>query len=247
MTWSIEDNANVLQAIAGFDARDSATVDRAVPDYTRGLEAGVRGLTIGYVRDIGEAIAVESAVTEGLEDVVAELKLQGATVVDVSLPLPPSRYRELTTLISGTERATVHERDFVEKGHLMGRELREALMMGTAARGVDYVTAQRRRRELADSMDALISRFDAILLPCAYRTATPFSDPDLVKDFQGRSATTAFNISGHPALAMRTGFDDAGLPTGAQLVGRYFDEALVLRIARAYERARDWHTRRPTL
>ena len=247
MTWSIEDNANVLQAIAGFDARDSATVDRAVPDYTRGLEAGVRGLTIGYVRDIGEAIAVESAVTEGLEDVVAELKLQGATVVDVSLPLPPSRYRELTTLISGTERATVHERDFVEKGHLMGRELREALMMGTAARGVDYVTAQRRRRELADSMDALVSRFDAILLPCAYRTATPFSDPDLVKDFQGRSATTAFNISGHPALAMRTGFDDAGLPTGAQLVGRYFDEALVLRIARAYERARDWHTRRPTL
>jgi len=232
MTWSIEDNANVLQAIAGFDARDSATVDRPVPDY---------------VRDIGEAIAIEQAVTEGLEDVVAELKLQGATVVDVSLPLPPSRYRELTTLISGTERATVHEKDFVEKGHLMGRELREALMMGTAARGVDYVTAQRRRRELADSMDALVSRFDAILLPCAYRTATPFSDPDLVKDFQGRSATTAFNISGHPALAMRTGFDGEGLPTSAQLVGRYFDEAMVLRIARAYERARDWHTRRPDL
>lgn len=247
MTWSIEDNANVLQAIAGYDVRDAATADRPVPDYLRGLEAGVAGLTIGYVRDIGEDIAIEPSVVAGLEDVVASLRAQGAIVVDVSLPLPPSRYRELTTLISGTERATVHEKDFVERGHLMGRELREALMMGTAARAVDYVTAQRRRSELASSMDALVSRYDGILLPCAYRTPTPFSDPDLVKDFQGRSATTAFNISGHPALSMRTGFDAEGLPTSAQLVGRYFDEAMVLRIARAYERSREWHLRRPTL
>jgi aspartyl-tRNA(Asn)/glutamyl-tRNA(Gln) amidotransferase subunit A len=118
-------------------------------------------------------------------------------------------------------------------------------MNGFNARAVDYVAAQRRRAELAASMDAAVRGFDAVLLPCLQHTAASFDDQPAVKASLAHSATTGFNISGHPALSMRTGFDDDGLPTSAQIAGRYFDEAMVLRVANAYERARDWHKRRP--
>ena len=92
-----------------------------------------------------------------------------------------------------------------------------------------------------------LASVDAVLLPGTLHTAPPASDPDRVKAFMSDAMTTAFNISGHPALAVRTGFDHDGLPTNAQIVGRYFDEATVLRVAHTYERARKWHERRPPL
>jgi aspartyl-tRNA(Asn)/glutamyl-tRNA(Gln) amidotransferase subunit A len=156
-------------------------------------------------------------------------------------------YRQVTTLISGSERASAHERDFIAHGDRMGREFRDSMMAGLAARSVDYLAAQRRRRELAAAIDAVVASVDALLLPGTLHTAPPASDPDRVKAFMSDAMTTAFNISGHPALAVRTGFDHDGLPTNAQIVGRYFDEATVLRVAHTYERARKWHERRPPL
>jgi aspartyl-tRNA(Asn)/glutamyl-tRNA(Gln) amidotransferase subunit A len=119
------------------------------------------------------------------------------------------------------------------------------MMAGLAARSVDYLAAQRRRRELAAAIDAVVASVDAVLLPGTLHTAPAASDPEKVKAFMSDTMTTAFNISGHPALALRTGFDHAGLPTNAQIVGRYFDEATVLRVAYAYEHEREWHKRRP--
>jgi aspartyl-tRNA(Asn)/glutamyl-tRNA(Gln) amidotransferase subunit A len=118
-------------------------------------------------------------------------------------------------------------------------------MTGFAHRAIDYVAAQRRRRELAQSMNAFVKEYDAVVTPCLNHTAAPMADAAAVKRCQMAGATTAFNISGHPALSLRTGFDEDGLPTSAQIVGRYFDEASVLRVAQTYERARDWHTVRP--
>ncbi len=244
-TWTVEDSAIVMNALAGPDPRDSGTANEPVPDYTRGLDGGVRGLRIAVVRDAGHPVGADAAVVAGIEDFVAVLKSEGAQIVEVDLPHPPARYREVTTLISGTERAAIHEKDFIEHADLMGRELRESIMAGLANRGVDYVAAQRRRRELAQSMNAFVSAFDAVLLPCLNHTAPPISDAAAVKRSQMAGATTAFNVSGHPALSVRTGFDATGLPTSAQVAGRYFDEAMVLRVAQAYERARDWHNKRP--
>ncbi len=247
LAWTIEDCAIVMQAIAGFDPRDPATVKVDVPDYSRDLESGCQGLVIGVIRDVGDGIASDPAVQEGLEDLISALAKGGARVVETQLPAPPASYRELTALLSGSERACVHEADFRDHADLMGRELREAIMAGSAARAVDYLAAQRRRSELAKAVDGVVASYDAIVLPGAHHTAPPFSDPDRVRRFMTDSVTTAFNISGHPALATRTGFDAEGLPTSAQIVGRYFDEATVLRVGRSYERARSWHERRPTL
>jgi len=244
MTWTISDCAHVLQAIAGFDPRDPGCADVAVPDYLARMADGVAGLTIGIMRDIGHSVSIDSANAAGIEDVASVLTDAGARLVEVSLPGPPLIYRQVTTLISGSERASAHEGDFIAHGDQMGRELRDSVMAGLAARSVDYLAAQRRRRELAAAVDAVVAGVDAVLLPGTLHTAPPASDADKVKAFMSDAMTTAFNISGHPALAVRTGFDQDGLPTNAQIVGRYFDEATVLRVAHTYERALAWHTRR---
>jgi aspartyl-tRNA(Asn)/glutamyl-tRNA(Gln) amidotransferase subunit A len=245
LAWTVEDCALVLQAIAGHDARDPGCADVPVPDYASGLAGGVSGLTIGVVRD--RSLDTDAANTAGIEDVASVLADAGASVIEVKLPGPPAIYRQVTTLISGSERAAAHEGDFLEHGEKMGRELRDAMMAGLAARSVDYLAAQRRRRELAAALDAVVAAVDAVLLPGSLHTAPPASDWDKVRAFMTDSMTAGFNVSGHPALAMRTGFDGEGLPTNAQIVGRYFDEATVLRVAHAYERARGWHEKRPAL
>jgi aspartyl-tRNA(Asn)/glutamyl-tRNA(Gln) amidotransferase subunit A len=247
MTWTIEDCARVLQAIAGFDARDPGCADVPVPNYLDRLAGGVAGLTIGIMRDVGHSVGIDPANATGIEDMASVLRDAGARLVDVCLPGPPLIYRQVTTLISGSERASAHERDFIAHGDRMGREFRDSMMAGLAARSVDYLAAQRRRRELAAAIDAVVASVDALFLPGMLHTAPPASDPERVKAFMSDAMTTAFNISGHPALAVRTGFDHDGLPTNAQIVGRYFDEATVLRVAHTYERARKWHERRPPL
>jgi Asp-tRNA(Asn)/Glu-tRNA(Gln) amidotransferase A subunit family amidase len=245
LTWTIEDCAIVMQAICGHDPRDGATGTADVPNFLDHGNRGVSGLRMAVVRELGRGFAPDPAVKAGLDDVASVFADAGAELVEVHLPAPLPDYRDVTILISSSERATVHERDFIAHAELMGRELRESIMAGSAARAVDYIAAQRRRRELALATDALICGFDVLLLPCACHAAPSFDDPKAVLAFMSDAATTPFSLSGHPALAMRTGFDEAGLPIGAQLVGRYFDEATVLRAARAYERARTWHRRRP--
>src|SRR3982074_2936982 len=137
MTWTIEDCAHVLQAIAGFDARDPGCADVPVPNYLDRLAGGVAGLTIGIMRDVGHSVAIDPANAAGIEDMASVLIDAGARLVDVCLPGPPLIYRQVTTLISGSERASAHERDFIAHGDRMGREFRDSVMAGPAAAPVD--------------------------------------------------------------------------------------------------------------
>jgi aspartyl-tRNA(Asn)/glutamyl-tRNA(Gln) amidotransferase subunit A len=248
LTWTVEDSALMLRAMAGHDSRDPASADRAVPDYLQGLDSGVRGLTIGVVRDLGpDGEAVDAANWQGLEDMVRVLSEQGANVIELTLPAAPSAYRQVSSTINWTESLSIHEEDFMQRADQMGLALRDKMMSGFMTRGVDYLAAQRRRRELALSTDALLRSVDALILPCAFHVAQPYSDPERVKSFTSDSACPVFNVSGHPAMSVCTGFDPSGLPTNAQIAGRWFDEATVLRVARAYERGTQWRERRPSL
>lgn len=244
---TVEDIALVLQAISGLDPSDPGSADRAAPDFRADLEMGVRGLTIGVVRDFGEPAMLDPPVAKGIADVEDVLRSEGARLVEVMLPMPPTTWRQLTALISSSERSTAHEADLLERSHLMGRALRESLMAGFCARAVDYLAAQRRRRAMAIEMESLLGSVDALLLPCAFHTAPSYDDVDKVEEFMRHTATTAFGVTGHPSMSIPTGFSDDGLPTSAQLVARWFDEAMVLRVARAYERARSWRDRRPPI
>ena len=195
LAWTVEDCALILQALAGPDPRDPGCADVEIPDYRAELDGGVAGLTIGVARHLFDA-EVAPAVMKGFEDVLAVLKDGGATLVDVVMPQPAPVYRQTTSLISGSERASVHERDFTERGDLMGRELREALMAGLAARAVDYLAAQRRRQQLALEVDALVRDYDAILLPCAKRTAPSFDSFEAVARVPGHGHDHRFQHFG---------------------------------------------------
>ncbi len=248
LTWTAHDAAIVLRAIAGPDAADPASADRPPVDYVAGLQAGVRGLRIGVVRDLGPTDgALDPANAENLAATANVLAELGATIIDIALPAPLALYQDVTSVINWSESFSIHEGDFLTRAAEMGQALRDKMMSGFNVRAVDYLAAQRQRRSLALATDALVSSYDAVLLPCAFHTAPAFADPAAVMAFTRHNATMPFSVSGHPAMSVCTGFDAAGLPTSAQIAGRYFDEATVLRVAHAYETATPWRDQRPTL
>lgn len=248
LTWTVEDSALMLRTLSGHDPRDPASARAEVPDFLKGLEGGVAGMTLGVVRDLGEANdLLDAGNRAALESMVEVLRGEGAHIVEVTLPAPIAEYRRTGSVINWAESLSIHESDFVERHQDMGQALREKMMSGFMTRAVDYVAAQRSRRRLAESLDALIRSVDALVLPGAFHVAPPFSDPEKVKAYTSDTAMSPFNLSGHPAMSVCTGFDHQGLPTNAQIVGRWFDESTVFQVARAYERATDWRARRPVL
>jgi aspartyl-tRNA(Asn)/glutamyl-tRNA(Gln) amidotransferase subunit A len=248
LTWTVEDNAIVTQTMAGYDAKDPASVETALPDFRKSLHAGVEGLVIGVVREFGsESAAIEPRIAQATDDAAKVLADAGAELRDMTLPASLATYQQATGTINVTESLSIHEQDFMTRSHLMGRSLREKMMSGFAVRAVDYLAALRLRRSLANSTDAMIRSCDAIIMPGAFHVAPRFSDRDLVGRFSSESTTSVFNLTGHPAISILAGFDDDGMPLNVQVVGRYFDEATVLRVAQAYEAATTWRLRRPEL
>ncbi len=248
LTWTVEDNAIVTQAMAGFDPKDPASAQVEVVDLRKDLHAGVRGLTIGIIRDFGaDAAVIEPSLLMALEEMAKVLASSGAILRDVALPASLATYQQVTGTINASESLSIHETDFIERSHLMGRSLREKMMTGFLVRAADYLAAVRLRRVLAKSTDAMIRSCDAVIMPGAFHVGPRFADHDLVGRFSTENSTSIFNVSGHPAMSVCAGFDADGMPLSTQIVGRYFDEATVLRVAQAYERATSWRARRPVL
>jgi aspartyl-tRNA(Asn)/glutamyl-tRNA(Gln) amidotransferase subunit A len=248
LAWTVEDCARALQVLAGHDPRDPACAVAPVPDYLARLRDGVAGMRIGIVRDLGpETELIDAANLRGMEDMARVLQLQGAMLVDVRLPVPPQAYRQVSAIINASESFSAHEKDFLERGSEMGLSLRDKMMFGFSVRAADYIAALRRRRELAQMTQGMFESVDAVLIPGAYHVAPPFDDHAALKAFTSDTACHVFNVSGHPAISLCTGFDAAGLPTNGQIVGRWFDEATLLRVARTYEAATAWRDRRPGL
>ncbi len=248
LTWTVEDSAIVMQAISGFDPDDPSSAHVPVPDYRQALHAGVRGRVIGFVRDLGpEGADLDGANAAALEEAARILERQGAIIRDVRLPAPLAHYRSVTKVINWSESYSIHEQDFLERSALMGQALREKMMCGFTVRAADYLAATRLRRTLVAATDALVRSCDALLIAGAFHVAPRFDEPDTVTPFTADTATTVFNVTGHPALSICTGYDTGGLPLNAQIVGRFFDEATVLQIAQAYESATPWRDRRPAL
>ena len=248
LTWTVEDSAIVLEAIAGPDPRDPQSAGVPAGAYRAGLNGGVRGLVIGVVRDLGDSAPQLAAdVAANLGKAEAALAEAGARIVTLSLPVPLECYRNVVSVINWGESFSIHERDFHERRHLMGKALRDKMTAGFMLRAADLVAAQRMRRQLARATDAAIRTCDAVLTPCTFTTAPRFADQDALVAFTMHAATSIFNVSGHPALSIPTGFGESGLPTSAQVVGRYFDEATVYRVAKVIEDALFDRERRPSL
>jgi aspartyl-tRNA(Asn)/glutamyl-tRNA(Gln) amidotransferase subunit A len=237
---SVEDAAICLQAIAGHDPLDPGSADAPVPDFRAGLEAGVAGLRIGVPRGFfADAQGVTAEAVAALDRVAALLREAGALVEDVALP-GYALFNACGRVILTSEAFAIHEADLRERLAEYGRFAMQRIVLGATITAPDLVQAFRLRRELADAVDAALGRHDALLTACTLDAAPRLDAMGDTTVHLPLVQAMPFNVTGHPALSVPAGLGSAGLPLSAQVVGRAFDEATVLRVGRAIERLSGW-------
>jgi len=247
LTRTVADNALLLNVMAGHDPQDPGSADRAAPDFTAVLGAGVKGLRIGmlrhfYTRDM-EASAEVRAAIEATADVLRRL---GAEIVEIEAA-PLQDYAACNRMILLSEACAIHARWLRERPQDYSASTRGRLMPGLFLSSVDYVQALRWRERLVAAMQQALSGVDVAITASSMERPYPIDDPVEVEKYYPRQARTPFNLTGHPALAVPIGFTDNKLPLGLQIVGKYWDEATVYRVARAYERETGWAEMHPIL
>ncbi len=271
---SAEDAAIVLRAMAGFDPRDSTSVQQEAPDYPAQIESPIAGKTIGLPREFfgGGAGAVEADVAAAIEAAVAQLRALGAKTVEVALPnsalgipcyyvLAPAeassnlarfdgiRYGHRAADLTVTGLADLYE---TTRSEGFGAEVKRRIMIGTSVLSSGYYDAyyrkaQKLRRMIADDFARAFERCDLLAGPTTPGTAFALGEKndDPVAMYLNDIFTNAVNLAGLPGLSIPAGFDRKGLPVGLHLIGRYLDEATLLSVAHHYQRETDWHLRAP--
>lgn len=246
LTWSVEDCAIMMQTLAGHDVRDPASADRPVPDYRANLAKGIKGLRIGVLRHFYEEdVPVAAATKQALEAAYDVLKSLGAILEDVRIR-PAQDYYDVKIVSAESELFAVHDHNLRTRADDFGEDFLGRSLAAIFVRGGDYVQAMRERRRMIAEMAPIYEKYD-LLLTAAPGPAPRFEAWRTIHFWQKPSLTTPFNVTGGPALVQCIGFTSDGLPLSMQFVGRPFDDALVMRVAHAYEQATPWRKRRPAL
>jgi aspartyl-tRNA(Asn)/glutamyl-tRNA(Gln) amidotransferase subunit A len=246
---TVRDLAIALQVMAGYDAGDPASADEPVDDYLRDLEGGVKGLrvlvpTTHFFND------VDPEVDAAVRDAAKALASLGADVREGPLPHTELLLETQRTIIS-TDAAAYHRDHLREHPDDFGPYVRERMLGGESVKGSDLAIARRQRDEIRSSCVDLLKSLDVVLTPTtpeaaiARETGQPPGERDASAARLMTRNTSPFNLTGLPAISVPCGFTRGGLPIGLQLAAGPWREALVLRAARAYERATEWHERHP--
>lgn len=242
---TVGDIALLLEAIVGYDPEDPGSAAAPVRHFDRLLNRGVRNLRIGFIRHFHERdLPAHPEVAAAMEDVVHVLRAEGAVVETVSLP-SLNEFAGINRIILCSEAWSIHARWLRERPGDYGQSARQRLLPGAFMSAGTYVDAQRRRKEMIAAVEDLFRSYDVLLCASSMDPPSRIEDAAETGRTYPRQARTPFNITGHPAIAMMSGLTRNGLPTSVQFVGRYFDEATLLRVAAAYERATAWHKQKP--
>jgi aspartyl-tRNA(Asn)/glutamyl-tRNA(Gln) amidotransferase subunit A len=250
MCRTAADCALMLGVLAGYDPRDPTTSVLPVPDYAASLTGQVTGLRIGVLRSFFLE-STDTALREKVEDALKALQGLGASVRDVSLDTAKLAAGASFAVLS-PEAYAYHEGWLKSRAGEYGEDVRERLRVGAFVSAADYLKGQRVRALIRDDVDAALATLDVLVCATSPVAATAVGQSEA--EVNGEKVpvrpslirfTRIFNLSGHPAASIPCGFTAAGLPVGLQIIGRPFDEATVLRVADAYQRVTDWHTRRP--
>jgi aspartyl-tRNA(Asn)/glutamyl-tRNA(Gln) amidotransferase subunit A len=245
IAWTAQGTRLALGVIAGFDPLDPASADVDVARVTQG-DASVKGLRVGVLRRFHERdVKTDRELSGGFHRTVEAFRGLGVTIVECDLAASLQEFRNCSRIINTAECYTIHERDYLERGHEMGVALRNKLDFGSVVAAADYLRAQRWRRALADEVERLFDQVDVILCAGTTRVAPDYEDRAGIKAFTGESAMAAFSLSGHPAISVCSGFSALGLPLNVQLAGRRFQDGLVAGTATALETAFALKDRRP--
>jgi aspartyl-tRNA(Asn)/glutamyl-tRNA(Gln) amidotransferase subunit A len=263
-----EDAALVLRAIAGFDPKDSTSVEREVPDYVSSLNAPLAGLKIGLLKEFFDK-GLDAEVERRIRDALAVYEKLGASLREVSLPNLPLSVPAYYVVAPAECSSNLARFDGVRFGHrcenprdLMdlykrsrgegfGAEVKRRIMTGTYVLSAGYydayyLKAQKVRRLIADDFARAFSEVDVLMGPTtptpAFQIGAKVSDP--VTMYLNDIYTIGANLAGVPAMSLPCGFVD-GLPVGLQIVAPQFGEARMLNVAHLYQRETDWHSRVP--
>ncbi len=269
MARTAEDAALMLNVMAGFDPRDSTSVDEPVPDYTKSLNNDIKGLRIGLPREYFSK-GLSSEVAKVIETAIAEYKKLGAQVVEVSLPnsqlaipcyyvLAPAEASSNLSRFDGA-RYGFRARDYTDlldmycktRAEGFGAEVKRRIMIGTYALSAGYydayyLKAQKLRRLIAEDFRKAFESCDVIMGPTTPTTAFKIGEKsdDPVAMYLSDIYTISVNLAGLPGMSIPAGFAPDGLPVGLQLIGQYFDESRLLNAAHCYQQVTDWHKRMP--
>jgi len=265
---SAEDAALLLGAMAGFDPRDSTSVDRPVDDYRAALNDSLEGLRIGLPKEFfGEGLDARTGAA--IEAALQEYEKLGATLTEISLPhvgySVPVYYvvapAECSSNLSrydgvrfGHRAADVKDLQDMyrrSRGEGFGAEVKRRIMIGTYALSAGYydayyLKAQQVRRLIREDFLGAFGEVDVIMGPTAPGVAFGLGEKadDPVSMYLSDIYTIAVNLAGLPGMSIPAGFAD-GLPVGLQLIGNYFDEARLLNVAHRYQQVTDWHRQAP--
>ncbi len=269
MTQTAEDAAYLLNVMAGFDERDSTSVDTEVPDYCATLKQNLKGLKIGLPEEyFGDGLNAEVGKT--IEAAIDQFKTMGAEIIDVSLPnshlavpcyyvLAPAEASSNLSRFDGVRYGYRAEEyndlfDMYQKTRAQGfgDEVKRRIMIGTYALSAGYydayyLKAQQLRRLIAEDFKRAFEMCDVLMGPTSPTTAFRIGDKtdDPVAMYLNDIYTISVNLAGLPGISVAAGFDGQGLPIGLHMVGKYFDEARILNVAHQYQSETDWHRQIP--
>jgi aspartyl-tRNA(Asn)/glutamyl-tRNA(Gln) amidotransferase subunit A len=268
LTKDVTDCAIVLNAIAGYDNRDSTSVPQPVPDYTKCLKKDLKGLAIGVPKEYF-VTGMQAEVETSMRAAVKKLEELGAKIDwEVSLPHTPHALAVYYIIAPSEASANLARYDGVKYGFSyqktenmwealektrqfgFGDEVKRRIMLGTYALSAGYydayyLKAQKVRTLIRREFDQAFEKYDALVTPTS--PTVPFKIGEKVDDplqmYLSDVCTLPINIAGLPAISIPAGFAD-GLPIGMQLIGKPFGEEAILRIAYAYQQVTEWHKRR---
>ncbi len=266
---SAEDLALLMNAMAGFDARDSTSLERPAEDYTRDLALDLRGLRIGLPKEYF-AEGVDADVLARVGEAAQWYASQGAKLVDIALPNTALAVPVYYVIAPAEASSNLSRFDGVRYGHRakdyadladmyrrtraegFGTEVKRRILIGTYVLShgyydAYYLKAQKVRRLIARDFAQAFEKCDLILGPTAPSTAFPLGakSDDPVQMYLNDIFTIPAPLAGLPGLSIPCGFDAKGLPVGLQVMGNYFAESRMLGAAHRYQQATDWHLRAP--
>ena len=247
LTWTVEDAALMMQALAGHDPRDPASAQVDIPDYRAMLGGDLKGKRIGIIRHFYEEdVPANDEMRTALEAAYDVLRGLGAVLEDVRIR-PMRDYMDVKVTIAESELYSVHEGDLRTRPGDFGSDFLGRCTPACLISGADYVQAQRERRVMLAEMDQVWDRYDLLVTAGTYGPAPRFDSHRTVSFWEKPAITTPFNVMGGPALAVNIGFSESGLPLSMQIAGRPFADAATLQAGNAYENATTWRQRRPVL
>lgn len=269
LAQTAEDLALMLNVMAGFDPRDSTSVDRPAEDFTARLNEPLAGLRIGLPKEYFTAALAQDVAAPILAAIEAYKQL-GATVVEVSLPNQHLAVPAYYVIAPAEASSNLARFDGVRYGHRAGEysdlldmykksraegfgaEVKRRILIGTYVLShgyydAYYLQAQKIRRLVANDFKAAFTQCDVIMGPVAPSVAFPLGSKttDAVQMYLEDLYTISVNLAGLPGMSIPCGFGAAGMPVGLQIIGPWFEEARMLNVAHRFQQVTDWHTKAP--